>query len=52
MRADDNGDYGIATAGGATSIAFSGTSKINTAWVATCTADDTGKTSIAYGTGW
>jgi len=52
MQHDDNGDYSIATAGSATSIAISGTSKINTAWVATCTADDTGKTSIAYGTGW
>jgi len=50
MRADDNGNYALSSAG-ATSAVVTGTSKINTAWVATCTSDDTGKTSITYA-GW
>jgi hypothetical protein len=50
MVADDNGTYALSSAG-ATSAVITGTSKINTAWVATCTADDTGKTSITYA-GW
>jgi hypothetical protein len=51
MQHDDNGDYTIGTAGSASSIAIKGTSKINTAWTATCTSDDTGKTTIVYN-GW
>jgi len=50
MRTDDNGVYALSSAG-ATSAVVTGTSNINTAWVATCTADDTGKTSITYA-GW
>ena len=50
MAADDNGTYALSSAG-VTSAVITGTSKINTAWVATCTADDTGKTSISYA-GW
>jgi hypothetical protein len=50
MRANDNGTYAVSSAG-ATSCVITGTSNINTAWVATCTADDTGKTSITYA-GW
>ena len=51
MKADDNGSYATGTVGTST-VTITGTSKINTAWVATCTSDYTGKTSIAYGTGW
>ena len=50
MRADDNGTYALSSAG-ATSAVITGTSTINTAWVATCTSDDTGKTSVTYA-GW
>jgi hypothetical protein len=50
MKADDNGAYALSSAG-ATSCVVTGTSNINTAWVATCTADDTGKTTITYA-GW
>jgi hypothetical protein len=50
MGSDDNGTYAAGTIV-SNSIQLTGTSKINTAWVATCTADDTGKTSITYG-GW
>ena len=50
MKADDNGTYALSSAG-ATSAVITGTSKINTAWVATCTSDDTGKTSVTYA-GW
>ena len=50
MRTDDNGTYALSSAG-ATSAVVTGTSNINTAWVATCTSDDTGKTSVTYA-GW
>ena len=50
MRVDDNGTYALSSAG-ATSCVVTGTSSINTAWVATCTTDDTGHTSITYA-GW
>ena len=50
MRTDDNGTYALSSAG-ATSAVITGTSNINTAWVATCTSDDTGKTSVTYA-GW
>ncbi len=50
MANDDNGSYALGTVS-SNSIQVKGTSKINTAWVATCTADDTGRTSISY-TGW
>ena len=50
MAADDNGTYVLGTVA-AQSIQIKGTSTINTAWVATCTSDDTGRTSITY-SGW
>ena len=50
MAADDNGTYTLGTVA-ATSVQVKGTSLINSAWVATCTADDTGKTTISYA-GW
>ncbi len=50
MAQDDNGTYALGTVS-SNSIQVKGTSTINTAWVATCTADDTGKTSISYA-GW
>ena len=50
MAADDNGTYTLGTIAAST-IQIKGTSSINTAWSATCTADDTGRTSVTY-TGW
>ncbi len=50
MVTDDNGTYALGTVS-SNSIQLKGTSSINTAWVATLTSDDTGKTSISY-TGW
>jgi hypothetical protein len=50
MRANDNGTYAISSAS-ATTVVITGTSSINTAWVVTCTADDTGKTTMSYA-GW
>ncbi len=50
MAKDDNGSYALGTVS-SNSVQILGTSSINTAWVATCTSDDTGKTSITYA-GW
>jgi len=50
LRTDDNGTYALSSAV-ATSCVLTGTSNQNTAWVATCTADDTGKTVFTYA-GW
>ena len=50
MKADENGAYAISSAV-ATSCVITGTSTMNTAWVATCTVDDTGKTGMTYA-GW
>ena len=50
MNKDDNGTYALGTVN-AQNIQIKGTSSINTAWIATCTADDSGKTSLTY-TGW
>ncbi len=50
MVKDDNGSYALGTVS-SNSVQILGTSSINTAWVATCTSDDTGKTSITYA-GW
>jgi hypothetical protein len=50
MKFDDYGTYALSSAG-ATSAVITGTSKNNTAWVGTCTSDDTGRTSITY-VGW
>jgi type II secretory pathway pseudopilin PulG len=50
MSTDDNGNYSLG-ATSSTSVQIVGTSKLNTAWTATCTADDSGRTSITY-SGW
>ncbi len=50
LVSDENGTYALGTVS-SNSIQILGTSSINTAWVATLTADDTGKTSITYA-GW
>ena len=47
---DDNGIYIIGRVG-RVEITIIGTSVINTTWVATCTLDDTGKSTITYD-GW
>src|SRR5260221_12920394 len=49
MRVDDNGTYAISGSPTASQIVLTGTSSINTTWVATCTADDSGRTGIAFG---
>ena len=50
MAKDDNGSYALGTVA-TNSIQILGTSNVNTSWVATCTSDDTGRTTITY-TGW
>lgn len=50
MSKDDNGTYALGTVA-SNSCQVKGTSTINTAWVATCTSDDTGKTGVTY-SGW
>src|SRR5208337_4032637 len=45
MAKDDNGTYTLGTVA-TNSIQVLGTSAINTAWVATCTSDDTGRTTM------
>jgi hypothetical protein len=50
MSKDDNGTYTLGTIA-TNSIQIKGTSAINTAWVATCTSDDTGRTTMSF-TGW
>ena len=50
MKTDDNGTYALSSAG-ATSCVVTGTSSVNSGWVATCTSDDSGKTTMSY-IGW
>ena len=50
MATDDNGTYSLGTVN-AGNIQIKGTSNINTAWIATCTSDDSGKTTVSYA-GW
>jgi hypothetical protein len=50
MSKDDNGTYTLGTVA-TNSIQIKGTSTVNTAWVATCTSDDTGRTTLTF-TGW
>jgi hypothetical protein len=50
MVTDDNGTY-AASGASSTAITVTGTSGLNTTWIATCTVDSVGKTSIVY-TGW
>jgi hypothetical protein len=48
---NDNAGYAISGTPTATQIVFTGSSTMNTSWVATLTADDSGKTSVTYA-GW
>ncbi len=50
LRKDDNGTYAVQSASSQT-ISIVGQSAINQNWVATCTADDTGKPVFSY-SGW
>ena len=47
---DDNGNYSVVSTS-ANSVQLLGTSTMNTAWVATCTSDDSGKTVVTFN-GW
>src|SRR5260221_14508850 len=53
LAADDNGSYVVSsgTPPTANHISFTGTSGLNTAWVATMTCDDSGRTSVTFA-GW
>lgn len=51
MTSDDNGAYAVSGSPTSVQIVFTGTSAINGAWVATCTVDSTGRTSLTY-SGW
>lgn len=51
MASDDNGAYTLNGSPTSVQIQLNGTSSVNGAWVATCTVDSTGKTSISYN-GW
>ena len=50
MVTDQNGTYTVITASFSL-VQLKGTSAINTAWVATCSMDDSGKTSVTFN-GW
>ncbi|HUN66956.1 MAG TPA: hypothetical protein VMW43_12765 [Bacteroidota bacterium] len=50
LTKDDNGLYTIGTVSTGT-VQLMGTSALNTAWIATCTVDDTGTTVVSY-SGW
>ncbi|HUN64731.1 MAG TPA: hypothetical protein VMW43_01415 [Bacteroidota bacterium] len=50
MKTDDNGSYAAGTIA-TNSLQLLGTSNVNTAWVATLVADDSGRTTITY-SGW
>jgi hypothetical protein len=50
MVADANGSYSLGTIA-SNSCQIVGTSTVNTSWSATCTSDDTGKTTITS-SGW
>jgi len=51
LSRDDNGFQYTTGTITATSCIITGSSTINTSWIATCTVDDTGKTTISY-VGW
>ena len=51
MAKDDNGTSYVTGTVASNSCQIVGTSVINTLWSATCTSDDTGKTTITY-SGW
>ncbi|HYQ86915.1 MAG TPA: hypothetical protein VES59_06705 [Bacteroidota bacterium] len=50
MQKDDNGTYVISSISSSQAV-FTGTSSMNTSWVATMTADDSGHTMVTYA-GW
>ena len=47
---DDNGDYALGAVHSG-SVTVTGSSSINSGWVATCVVDDTGRSDISY-SGW
>jgi hypothetical protein len=51
MQSDDFGRYAITGTPSDIEIKFTGISAFNSAWVATCTVDSSGKTSFIYN-GW
>ena len=51
MRGDNNGSYALSGTPSVTQVAFSGSSALNSAWVATMTVDDSGHCSASYD-GW
>ena len=51
MVSDDNGAYSVNGSPSSTQIKFDGKSNLDATWVATCTVDSTGKTTVSY-TGW
>ncbi len=51
MSLDQNGSYAINGTPTTTQIRFNGTSALKSSWVATCTVDSTGKTTMSYA-GW
>lgn len=51
MTADDDGVYAVSGGATATQIVFTGTSSMNGAWVATCTVDSTGISTVTFA-GW
>jgi hypothetical protein len=50
LAQNENGTYTLGTVGSAT-VQINGSSSINSAWVASCTVDDTGSTSVSF-SGW
>ena len=51
MTSDDNGSYSVNGSPSSTQIKFDGKSTIDVSWVATCTVDSLGKTTLSY-SGW
>lgn len=50
LAKDENGTYALGTVSVGT-LQVSGTSSLNSAWIANCTVDDTGSTVVSY-SGW
>ena len=50
LTSDQNGTYSVISSS-QNQVQLLGTSAVNTAWVATCTADDSGKTIVSFN-GW
>lgn len=51
MVSDENGVYSVNGTPTSTQIEFDGTSVLDGSWIATCTVDSVGKTTISY-SGW